>query len=399
MEALDTPELNNGAAESSNDGNVKMTELELLKELKALRNENAKLKSRANRTTSDENVRAGSLMVAPENVVDIRPASIIIDSVDEGARAKPQLQRDDQNQQATTVRPDVSSSPASGMSLSALGIPECLPTDGDSEIDRKSYEHWKKIFEASMDLMRSVDENTRFSIFKIKAGVKLLEVYDSTATTSGMPDEKDEPYSNAIARLNEYYGSRTYMLTQRSKLINMVQRKDEDSVQFVRRVGAATKLCGYHEDEEMEAIVRTITKGTLDNRVRKLAHRNWTRQGSLKELIDAVRDSEIERYNEEEFVRSQQPKSESVPRPAVLAAVERYPNQRGFRPEGYNGGKLSWSQDGRHGGPIRVRRGNSYRSFGSHSGSASDADRCWRCSSVYHSAAKCPMTRFVTSAR
>lgn len=188
-----------------------------------------------------------------------------------------------------------------------------------------------------MDLMRSVDENTRFSIFKIKAGVKLLEVYDSTATTPGMPDEKDEPYSNAIARLNEYYGSRTYMLTQRSKLINMVQRKDEDSVQFVRRVGAATKLCGYHEDEEMEAIVRTITKGTLDNRVRKLAHRNWTRQGSLKELIDAVRDSEIERYNEEEFVRSQQPKSESVPRPAVLAAVERYPNHRGFRPEGYNG--------------------------------------------------------------
>lgn len=164
-----------------------------------------------------------------------------------------------------------------------------------------------------------------------------MEVLDSTKTAPGMPDETSEPYGNAIARLNEYFGSRTYMMSQRSRLLNMLQKKDESSVQFVRRVGAATKLCGYQDNEEMESVMRTITKGALDSRVRKLAHRNWVRQGSLKDLMDAVQDSEIERLNEEEFMRTQQRNSTSPSGAAVIAAVERYSNLTNYRQERFNG--------------------------------------------------------------
>ena len=87
----------------------------------------------------------------------------------------------------------------------------------------------------------------------------------------------------------------------------------------------------------MESVMRTITKGALDSRVRKLAHRNWVRQGSIKDLVDAVQDSEIEKLNEEEFMKTQQRNSASSSGAAVIAAVERYSHVPSFRQGGFNG--------------------------------------------------------------
>ena len=73
-----------------------------------------------------------------------------------------------------------------------------------------------------MNLIQAVDESTRFDLFRIKAGSLLLELFDGTTTQQGMPDEKLLPYSNAIARLDAYFLSRAYIMSQRSELSNMV---------------------------------------------------------------------------------------------------------------------------------------------------------------------------------
>nr|XP_029718180.1 uncharacterized protein LOC115260959 [Aedes albopictus] len=350
-----------------------MTQDELLKELKALQNENNKLKSKLMQTNLEDNTHGESPAQGPDSFRNERSSSIRIDAAETSW---------------------MSTFPTSGMSLGALNIPECSPSDGETEIDRKAYEHWRKILDASLDLMKSTDERTKIGIFKIKAGAKLLEVFESTKTSPGMPDEILEPYGNAIARLNEYFGSRTYMMSQRSKLLNMTQRKDESSVQFVRRVGAATKLCGYLESEEMESVMRTITKGALDSRVRKLAHRNWVRQGSIKDLVDAVQDSEIEKLNEEEFMKTQQRNSASSSGAAVIAAVERYSHVPSFRQGGFNGDRPGWNQAGKR-VAYRGRRGGNTRTFSGRIPAAVQTRQCWRCSSVYHSASECPVVNKV----
>lgn len=204
-------------------------------------------------------------------------------------------------------------------SLSTLSVPECKPSDGEFEVDKQAYLRWKDILETSLNLINTTDEHMKMGIFKIKAGAGLLEIFNGTVSAPGMPDEMVFPYSNAIARLDNYYGSRAYLLSQRSKLMNLSQLSNEGNIQFVRRIGVAAKLCEYTSDEEMEAIARTITKGTNDSTVRALAYRNWTKQGSMKDLIDMVRDSEIEKFNEEEFQRKQ--KSAVPVQPAVVAAV------------------------------------------------------------------------------
>ncbi|XP_062708138.1 uncharacterized protein LOC115258286 [Aedes albopictus] len=189
----------------------------------------------------------------------------------------------------------------SNMSLSSLNIPECKPSEGETDIDKKAYEHWKKILSASFNLVHATDEQAKMDIFRIKAGPKLLEVMQGTSSTAEMPDPRNKPFSNALARLDNYYGSRTYIIGQRGKLMNMVQQSGESSVSFVRRVSASAKLCGYKTEEEMEAVVRTIVKGTIDSRVRVLAHRNWVNQGDVNSLIALVHDREMEILNEEEY--------------------------------------------------------------------------------------------------
>nr|XP_029733155.1 uncharacterized protein LOC115269022 [Aedes albopictus] len=177
------------------------------------------------------------------------------------------------------------------LSMSTLNVPECKPSEGEFEVDKQAYLRWKEILDTSLNLISTTDERTKMGIFKIKAGAGLLEIFNGTVSEPSMPDEKTAPYSNAIARLDNYYGSRAYLLSQRSKMMNIIQSPDEENIPFVRRIGVAAKLCEY-------------------------TYRNWTKQGSMKDLIDMVRDSEIEKLNEAEFQRKQ-----IALQPAVVAAV------------------------------------------------------------------------------
>ncbi|XP_058820816.1 uncharacterized protein LOC131683008 isoform X3 [Topomyia yanbarensis] len=192
------------------------------------------------------------------------------------------------------------------MSLSTMNITECKPTEGEAEIDKKGYAYWQNILVASLNLIQATDENTKMDVFRIKAGPQLLELLQGIKSTTEMPDENMCPFSNALARLDGYFGSRAYMLSQRSKLLNTAQQVGESNTQFVRRVAASAKLCGYDkEDDEMEAVARTMIKSSNDKRVRTLAHRNWIKHGSLNDLIDLVRDYETEISNEEESQKIQ----------------------------------------------------------------------------------------------
>lgn len=258
------------------------------------------------------------------------------------------------------------------MSLSTLNIPECVPTAGEAELNKRDYDHWKNVLDASMHLIQATDESTKIYLFRIKAGSLLLELLDGTTTQQGMPDEKQLPYSNAIARLDAHFGSRAYMLSQRSKLANVVHRSGDLNVQYVKRVAAAAKLCSYKSDEEFEAISRTVTRGSTDSRVRTLAYRVLIDGGSLNELIDQVRIREVELENENDYRRLHQQQS------ATVAAVSYHPGdhvqrQRGSfdASRGYNGGR---GRGNFSRGPMRnQRRGRS----------------CWRCLSMYHAAEDC----------
>lgn len=283
------------------------------------------------------------------------------------------------------------------MTISSLNVPECKPSEGETEIDKAAFEHWKEVLMSALDLIAATDERSKMAIFKIKAGPKLLEIFNSTVTTEDMPDEYETPFTNAIFRVDEYFGSRAYTLTQRSKLLTMSQRTNEASIQFIRRVGAAAKLCNYRSDEENEAIMRTVTKGAVDARVRTLAHRNWFSQRSLKELIDSVRDWEVEQSNENDFRRSHGQRvasaaavsvesndrfgQQSVPK--IVNAVNWNSGDRRAEGSWYNGERRSNSRGGLGGGS---RGRGASRPFNQSSPAQS---RCWRCGSIFHTENDC----------
>lgn len=260
----------------------------------------------------------------------------------------------------------------SNMSLGSLNIPECRPSEGETDVDKKAYEQWKEILNASFNLVRATNEQARMDIFRIKAGSKLLEVMQGTASTEGMPDERTTPFSNAIARLDQYFGSRTYIIGQRGKLISMVQLGGESNIAFVRRVAAAAKLCGYKSDEEMEAVVRTIVRGTADSRVRVLAQRNWVNQGDINSLIALVRDREMEILNEEEYQKTNRPTCSTIAA-ITQPAAPHFPFRRGMgsRPRGIHRGRRIFQQG-------QTRNQGTSRNV------------CWRCASIYHGPSECP---------
>ncbi|XP_058451171.1 uncharacterized protein LOC131430314 [Malaya genurostris] len=257
------------------------------------------------------------------------------------------------------------------MSLSTMSIPECVPSEGEVDIDKKGYEYWKNILVASLNLIQATDERTKIDVFRIKAGPKLLELLHGTSSSAEMPDESSHPFGNALARLDCYFGSRAYMLSQRSKLLNTIQQSGETNIQFVRRVAASAKLCGYDkEDDEMEAVARTLIKSSTDKRVRTLAHRNWVKQGSLNDLIDMVRDYETELSNEIEFKKLRQPQ-EAVSIAAITSNIQGH-------------GQFNRNIMG------RVNNGNRGKRTFNRGRFETPRNSCWRCASIYHGPAQCP---------
>lgn len=270
----------------------------------------------------------------------------------------------------------------SSWALGTLNVPECVPAQGESEVDKRSYEYWKDTLMASLQLVHSADEQAKYGVFKIKAGVKLREIFNTTVSSPTMPDEQTHPFSNALARLDDYFGSRTYLLSQRGKLMNLCQTPTETSVEFVRRVASTAKLCNYGGDEEMEAVVRVITTGANDSRVRVLARRNWVKQGSMKDLVDLIRDHEIEKANEEEFQKTHQRHE-----PAVIAALSRRPQEYQLQQQ------ANFRADWRGRGAQRGGRRQRGRATGFNPGTVRNqaGSSCWRCGSFFHRSFACPV--------
>lgn len=108
-----------------------------------------------------------------------------------------------------TNRPEESRFMASmtQLSVSSVNVPECKPSEDDDEIHRHTYESWKDLLLDTMKLAGIEDEATRFIIFKVKAGQRLLDIFKNTKSNADAPDSVSKPFSNALYRLQSYFGS------------------------------------------------------------------------------------------------------------------------------------------------------------------------------------------------
>ena len=73
------------------------------------------------------------------------------------------------------------------LSMSSISIPECKPHEEGDEIHRQTFESWKDLLIDSMNLAGVTDEQTRFTIFKVKAGSRLLEIFRNSKSTNDAP--------------------------------------------------------------------------------------------------------------------------------------------------------------------------------------------------------------------
>lgn len=143
------------------------------------------------------------------------------------------------------------------LSVSSITIPECKPLEGDDEIHRHTFEMWRDLLIDSIALAGVEDELTKFTIFKVKAGPRLLTIFKNTKTDTEAPDATISPFSNALHRLKLYFGSGSDVMFQRRKLSWMEQRPDESDLAFIIRVGETAQLCDFDKAKEFEEIVKT----------------------------------------------------------------------------------------------------------------------------------------------
>lgn len=278
------------------------------------------------------------------------------------------------------------------LSVASLSIPECRPAENEDDIDRKSFETWKELLEASMDLIGVTDECTKMNVLKVKAGPKLLEVLDGTPPQA-VPDVSIAPYSNAMRRLKDFFGSREYNLMQRQKLRAMAQIPGEPDTKYVKRVIAAAKLCDFDDDKLMESAAEVIQLHALNIKVREAGRKILRKGGSLSELIDKVHGYELDKKNEEIFAKTHPPAAE-----AMVAAVAHGQPGTSYQRANYHGGSFRGfrgrtnSNPGRGGnwqnfrGGSNVRRQNETRSAGER---GTGGAPCWRCTSRFHSPNNC----------
>ncbi|XP_062710020.1 uncharacterized protein LOC134288637 [Aedes albopictus] len=283
------------------------------------------------------------------------------------------------------------------LSVSSIHVPECKPMEGDVEIYRYSYEAWRELLEDTMRLAGVEDEATKFTIFKIKAGARLLQIYRNTRSQTDSPDATTEPFSNALHRLKTYFGSGSDVMLQRRKLSIMKQKPGESSLSFITRVGDTARLCEFGEEKEFEEIVGAIAEHAMCRDVRVAALKMLSRKGTFANLVDKVRELEAIRINEEFFKQSH-----SKPDPGLVAPVtagysvgDRVPNPRfnqGFNPRRGRFQHIASRRRDERFDPIRGIRttgGNGANRRAPNDDSGANPERCWRCNSVYHLAATC----------
>lgn len=270
----------------------------------------------------------------------------------------------------------------SNLSFASLQVPQCKPSNEDEDIDRKEYEQWKDLLEASMQLAGVSDEYTKMNIFKIKAGAKLLDVLEGTVSSIDSPNERTAPYSNAIHRLGTFFGSRDYLFMQRQKLRSLGQRVGEMDSKYVKRVIAVAKLCDFDNAILVEQVADAVQAHATNRRVREIARKILRKGGQLAELLDKVRALEMDQKNEEMYAKNH-------PVPHQVAAVvasterkERFENRSGDR----------MYRNNERQGVVGSWRGNRGRGFARREyvrSATSQEARCWRCLSSVHSATEC----------
>lgn len=291
------------------------------------------------------------------------------------------------------------------LSISSLNVPECKPAVEGEGIQRHSFETWRDLLVDSMKLLGVQDESTMFTIFRVKAGQQLLEIFKNTKSDPNAPDEREFPFSNALHRLKSYFGSGSDVLLQRRRLAVMDQKADESDLSYITRVGAVARLCDYEEGKEFEQIVSTVAEHATSKDVRAIALKMLSRNASFTDLVDKIRELEAIRLNEEFFMKKRM-KTE----PAALAPVRAdFPSNPRYDQRNSQYGYQSRSYNRSTSGPERYSRGRAYsnggrREFTRNSASSRDRNyegtrdrsvgasregRCWRCNSVYHLPVDC----------
>lgn len=260
------------------------------------------------------------------------------------------------------------------LSFSALQVGECKALDGEEEIDKISFNRWREILESCMALAGIKDESTKAHIFKMKAGPKLLDILDNTSKKGG-PDAITQTYSSAMHRLEEYFGSRDYLLFQRQKIRSLPQNKDESDLKYVRRVSTIAKLCGYVDDQLVETIADVLQNHARNYKIREVSRKAARKGISLQELVDRVRTIEIELQAEEIYNKKHNLEETS----SVLAVSYGIP--------GSNRAELRTSALGYRGrGYFPRSRGGCSRISGA---VPSSFKACWRCTSTGHQPDRC----------
>lgn len=268
------------------------------------------------------------------------------------------------------------------LSVASLNVSECKSAIGDEEIDKKCFEQWKDLLEASMELIGVADEHIKMNIFRIKAGPKLLDVFSATVNINGMPDPVTSPYSNAIKRLENYFGSRSYILMQRQKLRSLTQHLEEADTTYVKRVITAAKLCDFDEEQLAENVALTIQSHAITSNIRAISRKVLRKGESVAYLLDKVKAVEMEKVNEELYVKNHQNFKQ-------IAAVSFNQNARDshshtsrvpFRNQGF---LRDVSTTARHNSRARIVSRNEVTR------SSTDRKACWRCTSTFHAAPHC----------
>lgn len=270
------------------------------------------------------------------------------------------------------------------MSFASLNIGECKPIDGEEDVDKRSFENWKELLEASMQFAKVNDEFSKMSIFKIKAGPKLIEVLDGTSSRDDDPNMITFPYSNVMSRLKRYFNSRDYILLQRQRLRSMSQQANESDLKYVKRVAAVAKLCDYGEDHLMENISDVVQSHALNLKIREAGRKVMRKGGTLIEFLDKIRGYEIEKLNEQTFIKNHQQFRSEDQQIATVSSGQRNPGQHSFKFD--NKPQVPTFNQSRRTGHFRGKvnaRGGWNRANGV------GRRTCWRCTGTYHFPHEC----------
>lgn len=79
------------------------------------------------------------------------------------------------------------------ISVSSISVPECKSSVEGEDISKLDFDAWQDLMMNSLALAGIMDEALQFSVFKVKAGCKLLEVYRTTVSSSEAPYERIFP--------------------------------------------------------------------------------------------------------------------------------------------------------------------------------------------------------------